>query len=113
MLSAPPVVENVLVRSMSSSMLQFMWDPVTCNNVNGIFGYYSAVLSRQDSNEYVDRRTLYDINSSLVTFTALDPCTNYTIRVLVVNSNPRTNIGQFNALSAETKAKGKISCLGK
>lgn len=106
-LSAPPVVENLLVRSISSSTLQFVWDPLTCNNSNGIFGYYSAVLRRQDNNEYVDRRTLYDINLSLVTFQALDPCTNYTIKVLAVNSNQRTNSGQLNALSAETKAKGK------
>lgn len=100
------MVENVHGLSMTSSTsLQFVWDPLTCNNINGIFDHYSAVLSRWNSNDKV--QTLNAISSSSVTFTALNPCTTYYVTVHAVNRDPLANGRQSAAVSAETKAKGK------
>ena len=105
---APPAMTNVKVdpSATGANSIGFTWDSLTCQNINGRFFYYIAVLYKDGSvgGKYVTLIRLLDQQASSVRFDGLNACTMYE---LIINA---VNLDQPTGPAATTFGATDMSC---
>ncbi|KAJ8029711.1 hypothetical protein HOLleu_29174 [Holothuria leucospilota] len=99
--SAPSRSPNIMVdgESTTQTSLTFTWDPVSCEDLNGVFIQYTYSFHQTDSDVIIAEGSIREQSLRRITFKGLTACTNYTFNIRV--DNDAFN-GKYNTKYATT-----------
>ncbi|KAJ8029710.1 Tyrosine-protein phosphatase Lar [Holothuria leucospilota] len=104
---APSKSPNIMVdgESTTQTSLTFTWDPVSCQDLNGVFIQYTYSFHQTDSDVIIEEGSIREQSVRRITYNDLAACTNYTFNIRVDND-------AFNGIYNTIYAKTNLSIPG-
>ena len=108
-LAAPPAISGLTndPSVTGPTSLGFIWDSLTCQNVNGKFSFYYSQLFEGNgtTGSHVNSSLIYEIDASSISFNDLEACTKYAFLLKAVNGD---NLSGTVSIQSTTGAARKF-----